>query len=112
LKAGAAFIIHFLAADQVDLARRFATFLPEKFEGLDYRVSRRGCPQLEGVLAYLECVADSYHPGGDHTILVGKVLDARLANTHKEPLVYFQGKYRIGDIGKAQPERDPSPQAC
>jgi flavin reductase (DIM6/NTAB) family NADH-FMN oxidoreductase RutF len=98
LTAGAPFVVHFLAADQEKLARRFATFATDKFVGVNYHMTASGCPQIEGVLASVECVADDVFPGGDHTIFVGRVIDALVGDAGALPLMYFAGQYmhRLG----------------
>jgi flavin reductase (DIM6/NTAB) family NADH-FMN oxidoreductase RutF len=93
LTAGAPFVVHFLAADQQELARRFATFTTDKFVGVNYHMTASGCPRIEHVLASLECVAHDVLPGGDHTIFVGRVVDALVGNVGALPLMYFAGQY-------------------
>ena len=91
MTAGAGFVVHFLAGDQAELARRFATPLEDKFAGTSYRFTPRGCPRLTGVAATLECVADTAHPAGDHTIVVGRILDVTLEEPAGDALVFFGG---------------------
>jgi flavin reductase (DIM6/NTAB) family NADH-FMN oxidoreductase RutF len=50
-----------------------------------------GVPLIDGALAQLECRTVSRHVEGDHTILVGRVEDARTGPG--EPLLYYRGKY-------------------
>ncbi len=89
--AGAAhFAIHVLAADQAALARRFARSgtdfdLPGIAPGLG------GAPLLPGVLACFECAREAVHEGGDHAIVVGRVLRASLRDG--APLVFSSGRY-------------------
>src|SRR5262245_35142769 len=68
LEAGVPFIVHFLSADQEEIARQFAWSGPEKFAGVVYRLSAHGSPQIAGTLASVECVLHDTYPGGDHTI--------------------------------------------
>jgi flavin reductase (DIM6/NTAB) family NADH-FMN oxidoreductase RutF len=93
LTAGRPFVVHFLAANQESLARRFASFMADKFVGLDYSVTASGCPRLAGVLASVECVADQIYPGGDHMIFVGRVVDTQIDDPAARPLLYFAGHY-------------------
>jgi flavin reductase ActVB len=92
LTAGASFIVHFLTADQENLARQFAHPGPDKFEGTSYRFARSGCPRLGGVLASLECVFHASYPCGDHTIVIGRVVDVRLGVESGSALVFFGGQ--------------------
>jgi flavin reductase ActVB len=91
MTAGAGFVVHFLAGEQVDLARRFATPVEDKFAGLSYRFATSGCARLNGAPASLECVAHNVHPNGDHTIVVGRILDSTLEEPAGDGLVFFGG---------------------
>jgi flavin reductase (DIM6/NTAB) family NADH-FMN oxidoreductase RutF len=92
LAAGFTFIVHFLAAHQADLARHFAVPSADKFEGLRYRFSRAGCAQLEGSLAALHCEFHSAFPGGDHTVILGRVIEVQLEDSSAPALAFFEGR--------------------
>jgi flavin reductase (DIM6/NTAB) family NADH-FMN oxidoreductase RutF len=65
---------------------------PTDFGGLDYAAWETGAPILDGCLAALDCAVAARHDGGDHVILVGRVL--RLADFGEgAPLVYHRGRY-------------------
>jgi flavin reductase (DIM6/NTAB) family NADH-FMN oxidoreductase RutF len=46
-----------------------------KLDGLAYRTTERGCPVLNEALGWLECEAEQLIALGDHTLVVGRVLD-------------------------------------
>ncbi len=85
------YVINILAADQVALAERFARRVENRFEGVDYVLSRTGHPILKGVSAWFECHNRSRYPEGDHVIFVGEVegCDAE----PKEALVFHGGQF-------------------
>lgn len=87
-----AFALHLLAADQEALAWRFAKKGPEKFEGLATSRGLTGAPLLDGAVAVLECAMHAQHDGGDHVILVGRVVAATV--TDRPPLVLHAGRMR------------------
>lgn len=62
-----------LAEEHVDHARRFATRDTERFAGLALH-DDTDVPILADAIAYFECRVDECHPGGDHSIFVGRVL--------------------------------------
>jgi flavin reductase (DIM6/NTAB) family NADH-FMN oxidoreductase RutF len=80
------FAVNVLAADQLSLARLFATKRPDKFSpaqaGTDggrppeVRIHQGtvGAPLLDGALATLECRLVEAFPSGTHTIIVGRVV--------------------------------------
>ncbi len=82
------FAIHVLAADQFDLARHFAAGAGG-FE-TDHH-SPEGIPLLPGTLARFDCARHAAHDGGDHSIVVGRVLRAELRDG--APLVFSGGDY-------------------
>ena len=96
VRAHGVFSVNLLGADKgsMDLARPFAqphsgtkvqgrkgaeaTAVHYKLDGLDYRLTDRGCPVLSAALAWFECEAAQYLDIGDHTLVVGRVLDGRV----------------------------------
>ncbi|HMO71609.1 MAG TPA: flavin reductase family protein, partial [Paracoccaceae bacterium] len=54
-------------------------------------VNAEGVPLIPGCLARFECEQHALHEGGDHTIVVGRVIRAALAEG--APLVFSGGKY-------------------
>lgn len=84
------FAIHVLEAGQRDWLARFARG-GAGFSGLDHSVTTEGLPALSGALARFDCARHAVHEGGDHAIVVGRVL--RLTVRAGEPLVFSQGRY-------------------
>lgn len=68
-----AFVVHFVSAATVALARRFATRADDKFEGLRSGTTRSGLPILLDLETRLICTLHAEHSGGDHKIFVGHV---------------------------------------
>jgi flavin reductase (DIM6/NTAB) family NADH-FMN oxidoreductase RutF len=52
-----------------------------------------GAPILAGGVAALDCEVYDMVPGGDHMILMGRVVEARY-DGEKKPLIYFRRGYR------------------
>lgn len=91
LLAAPGFVINILEASQESLSRRFAARHFDRFDGVGYHTSPAGHPVLDGVLAWIECAPQATFPAGDHTIVVGQVLNG--GTTNGAPLVYFRGGY-------------------
>jgi len=89
-----AYAINFLADDQKSVSDRFAgrTRAKDRFEGIKFTEGVTGSPIIEGVRAVIECRAWRIYEGGDHSILIGKVVSAKAIN-HKRPLVYYSQQY-------------------
>lgn len=94
--AAARFAVSVLAADQEELARRFASEAALAPGEAGFVFGPSGAPEAEGALAVFECSRQARHDGGDHDIIVGRV--HRFAVGAAGPgLLYFRGRY-----GRAQ----------
>lgn len=93
LQSQAPFIVHILADNQEPLARHFASPISDKFAGVRYCLAPNGCAMLEDVLAAIECMPYHTYPGGDHTIVVGRIVDVSTASSDIAPLVYFRSQF-------------------
>jgi len=74
---GSHYAINILAADQKDLAERFATKGSERWAGVSYVEGAGGAPVLSGAAATFECFNRSRYHEGDHVIFVGEVEHCR-----------------------------------
>lgn len=87
------FAINVLSKEQLELSRVFAERAADRWNGVQYETWDTGAPILPCSLATLECKAEARHQGGDHIIMVGRVL--RLARRlNGNPLLYFRGRYQ------------------
>jgi flavin reductase (DIM6/NTAB) family NADH-FMN oxidoreductase RutF len=55
--------------------------------------ARTGSPLIRGAIAHIDCALEAALPGGDHTIMVGRVVSAH-AHPDKNPLLYYRRAYR------------------
>ncbi len=89
--AAGEFVVNILEGRQETLARRFADKHEDRFEGIGYRRSPEGLVLLDGVLAHIECEHYATYAGGDHTIVIGRVIGGHAAEGR--PLLYYRGGY-------------------
>jgi flavin reductase (DIM6/NTAB) family NADH-FMN oxidoreductase RutF len=87
------FAVHLLAADQAALSDRFARPDPNRFDGVGHRPGIGGLPLLDGCGTIFQCAVEHRYEGGDHLILVGRVLQIE-QQPEQPPLVFHQGRYR------------------
>jgi flavin reductase (DIM6/NTAB) family NADH-FMN oxidoreductase RutF/pimeloyl-ACP methyl ester carboxylesterase len=87
------FAVNVLQIGQQPTSNRFAGKGEDRFAATPWEVGEFGTPVLTGSLSSFECERDALHDGGDHFILVGRVLKA-MFEPRRDPLLYFRGKYR------------------
>lgn len=97
---GRVFAVNILHEGQQELSNSLARKgTPEmaaahRLEGIAYRTAVTGAPILHNHLAYADCRVVQAIEAGDHTIYVGQVEEASVADGASQPLLYYQGRYR------------------
>jgi flavin reductase (DIM6/NTAB) family NADH-FMN oxidoreductase RutF len=89
----ARFSISILADNQIEVAQLFGAGAPDRFNRVEWQAGLGGAPLICGAIAHIECCLETTHDGGDHHVLVGRVL--RHARLPGEPLVFAQGQYAV-----------------
>lgn len=84
------FAIHVLSDAQIDLCRRFSNDGFD-FEDLDWTEGETGAPLIARSLVCFECGHHARYDGGDHAIIVGRVL--HVETSEGAPLVFSAGGY-------------------
>ncbi|KAA0977127.1 flavin reductase family protein [Paeniglutamicibacter sulfureus] len=74
LEGGRGFLIHIVADGQQDTAFAFAKKGREKFERTEWVLSDSGQPKIPGAAMVFDCQVADLLPGGDHTIVVGRIV--------------------------------------
>ena len=91
-RASSWYCVNVLAEDQRELSVRFSQRIPDRFEGLGWRVGASGAPVLDGCLASMECSVVQTVEAGDHAILIAEVIYGQCREG--APLLYFGSEYR------------------
>lgn len=90
------FAVSVLGCDQQDVSRYFASQGRDPsaggFSEIEAQVAVTGAPIIAGCLSFFDCEVHEFLPGGDHTIMVGRVVSA--GGTSGQPLLYYDGDYR------------------
>ncbi len=84
--------INILAAEQMDLSNRFATWPVDRFAGLPWQAGLGGAPVFPGCCAVFEVANQSQVAGGDHTVFIGQV-ERYTDNPAPAPLLFHAGQY-------------------
>jgi 3-hydroxy-9,10-secoandrosta-1,3,5(10)-triene-9,17-dione monooxygenase reductase component len=94
LREAGRFCVNVLSEEQSDLSRQFARSGTDKFAGVTWTLSPHGSPVLDGVVAWIDSELWAEYDGGDHTIVVARVLDLG-ADPSKTPLLFHRGAYGL-----------------
>ncbi|MCB1706097.1 MAG: flavin reductase family protein [Halioglobus sp.] len=87
------FAINILSSEQQAHSNQYAKKGQHDLDPTHYRLGKYGAPIIRHALATFECKLHATHEGGDHLIIVGKVLDMQQRPTG-EPLLFYCGRYR------------------
>jgi 3-hydroxy-9,10-secoandrosta-1,3,5(10)-triene-9,17-dione monooxygenase reductase component len=87
------FVVNFLAGRQEQLAWNFAKRETATIPDDAYHRSAEGMPVISEALAFLACKLDKEFEGGDHTIVVGEVIELGSPRSNHEPLIFFRGSF-------------------
>ena len=93
LVAASHFAINVLQTEQQPASITFSTRVEDRFGRTPWSRGEAGAPILEESLCVFECERYAVYDGGDHHILVGKVVKASF-DAGVDPLLYFRGSYR------------------
>jgi len=89
------FALHILRRDQRDYLSRFKGPDPDaKFSSVPWIKGKTGCPILVDCIACLECNVVSTLTPGNHTLYIGRVVDARVfSDTVPLTTLDYEGTY-------------------
>jgi len=94
LRAIGRFCVNVLAEGQDDVSQNFARSGSDKFDEVRWSPSAHGSPVLDGVVAWIDGELWAEYDGGDHSIVVARVLDLG-ADPDRRPLLYHRGSYGL-----------------
>ena len=91
---GKGYAVHILADDQTDLCRIFSSKDVDRFASCQWEMSENNLPIIKDSLAVFECRLFNPVEAGDHTILIGEVIDIQVND--RDPMLYH--RRNIGKI--------------
>ena len=94
LRAIGRFCVNVLAEGQDDVSQNFARSGADKFAGVRLSPSAHGSPVLDDVDAWSDGELWAGYDGGDHSIVVARVLDLG-ADPDRRPLLFHRGAYGL-----------------
>jgi flavin reductase (DIM6/NTAB) family NADH-FMN oxidoreductase RutF len=90
-RASERFAVNILASDQRAVAMQFSRPAADKFQGIRTVEGLEGVPLIASASAYLECMVEQRYPGGDHELMIGRVI--RATASERTPLAFGQGLF-------------------
>lgn len=90
VKAGK-FAVHILSQEQGDICSLFATRGIDRFNHCQWESSENQLPIIAETAAVLQCNTFKTVEAGDHTILIGEVIN--IENHRKDPLLYHKRNF-------------------
>ncbi len=93
------FGVNILSEKQRNLSVSFARSLEQPWDEVSYQLAAHGSPKFNDNHSFMECERYAVYDGGDHSIILGKVLAIESEN-EGFPLLYYRGEYHT--IGHAQ----------
>jgi len=107
-KPGARFTVNVLRDEQIAISNHFAGRTKEGEQPSFRFVEWPGGPRLEGILSAIGCEVDSVATGGDHYIVIGKVVALHQGIAPHNPLLYYKSRYHdlSGKLNQPAPDRE------
>jgi flavin reductase (DIM6/NTAB) family NADH-FMN oxidoreductase RutF len=86
------FVVNVLDRAHQPLSAKFATKGVTGWDDVAFETWGSGCPVLGDALAVFECDTEARYEGGDHVIVLGRVMRVR-HRAGGDPLLYYRGTY-------------------
>src|SRR5262249_51354309 len=86
------FAVNVLGEGHEELSRKFAERGADRFSATAWHTGVSGSPVLDEAIAYIDCELEARYPGGDHEIIVGRVVDLDVREGAR-PLIFYRGTY-------------------
>jgi flavin reductase (DIM6/NTAB) family NADH-FMN oxidoreductase RutF len=106
LEAMTGFSVNILRDEQQALSTYFAGGWKDATPPPFRFVPAEAAPRLEGALASLQCEKHQVVDGGDHWIVIGRVVALHQGIEPRKPLLFFAGQYRGVDFTAGAPAPD------
>jgi flavin reductase len=94
------FCVNVLPQGDDELAGRFSSsrYREDRFLGREWTQLATGAPALVGCLASFDCIVARALSAETHTVFFGSVVDVRLWSETIEPLLYWNGSFRMAPV--------------
>jgi flavin reductase (DIM6/NTAB) family NADH-FMN oxidoreductase RutF len=87
------FAVNVLTSGQQELSNQYAKKGDHALDPAHYEIGATGVPIMPATSVSFECELETTYPGGDHLILIGRVVEMA-DRDHGDPLLFCSGSYR------------------
>ncbi len=98
IRHGKVFSVNWMSKDDKKVLEQFFKATPangNRFGELTYQTKKTGAPVLDKALSFVECEVADIHEAGDHSIVVGEVVNAEL-RSNDAPLIMGDTPWHYG----------------
>lgn len=93
IRESGSYAVNILGEHQEEVCRRFATKGADRFADVVFHTAATGAPVISDSIAFVDCTIEAEHDAGDHTIVVGRVIELGLLREDAPPLLFHRGAY-------------------
>lgn len=98
IRQGKVFSVNWLSKEDKKILEQFFKPAPssgDRFGELTYKLFKTGTPVLDRALSFIECEVAHIHDAGDHSVVIGEVVNAEVRNG-EPPLVMGDTPWHYG----------------
>jgi flavin reductase (DIM6/NTAB) family NADH-FMN oxidoreductase RutF len=103
IRSHGAFAVNVLSAHHEHVSNAFARSANHSaWDDLGHDAGHTGSPVLQDAHVTLDCTVERISDGGDHEILIGRIVNLHHGEGDHEPLLYYGGRY----VGLSDPAQE------
>ncbi len=98
IKTGKVFSVNFMAKTDKKILEQFFKATPssgDRFGDVEFSLKKTNTPVLKNAIAYLECEVRDIFEAGDHSIVIGEVVEAEITKD-EPPLIMSDTPWHYG----------------
>ena len=98
IRHGKVFSVNWMSKEDKKVLEQFFKATPatgNRFGDLTYQTKKTGAPVLDKALSYIECEVVHIHEAGDHSVVIGEVVNAEV-RSDDHPLVMGDTPWHYG----------------
>jgi flavin reductase (DIM6/NTAB) family NADH-FMN oxidoreductase RutF len=93
LRQARSICVNVLSHDQHELSTQFAISGTDKWRGVRWTAGRNGAPRIAGAAMWCEGDIEAVYEGGDHYVVIVRVMKLATAVEPAPPLIFHAGRY-------------------